>query len=89
MKIRKHQQGGQMMPVEDPAMAQQAQDPMVELINLAMQALETQDPNAAFAVCEGLLMLVQQSAPVGAPAEQPVFKKGGKMCRGRKTMKRK
>ena len=91
MKLRKFQEGG-AAPMQEgapqegaPQDAQQGgQDPIAILAQMAQQALETKDPNAAFAVCEGLLQLIQQmtqqqgggeQAP--APEGEPVYAKKG------------
>ena len=92
MIIKKYQEGGAApMPAEAaPAPAptagpEQGQDPIMMIAQAAMQALETQDCNIAMQVCEAFIGLIQggQSAPaeVGAPVEQPVFKKGGKLVK--------
>ncbi len=102
MKIKKFQEGG-MAPGMDPA-AQGApvgpevqgapagaeQDPIMQIAQVAAQALQTQDCEAAMAVCEAFLALLQEStggaaqAPVEeVPQGEPVFKKGGKLV-GRK-----
>ena len=95
MIIKKYQEGGAApMPVEAaaaPAPAgpeagpQGGQDPIMMIAQAAMQALETQDCNIAMQVCEAFIGLLQggQEAPaeVGAPVEQPVFKKGGKLSK--------
>ena len=69
----------------DPA-AQAAQDPIMQLADLANQALQGQDCQAALAVCEAFLGLIQggggEPAPAPAPEDgAPVFKKGGKIVR--------
>lgn len=84
MKLKKFQAGGAVSEAA-PAPAAPAADPMMQLIEMAIAALQNQDPNLAFQVCEALLMLVQQAqapAPVdAAPQGQPVFRRGGKMYR--------
>lgn len=91
MIIKKYQEGGAApMPAEAAAApaqapAPQGQDPIMMIAQAAMQALETQDCNIAMQVCEAFIGLIQggQEAPaeVGAPVEQPVFKKGGKLMK--------
>lgn len=97
MIIKKYQEGGAApMPAEAgapmpagpagaPAPEQGGQDPIMMIAQAAMQALETQDCNIAMQVCEAFIGLLQgaQGAPeeVGAPVEQPVFKKGGKLMK--------
>lgn len=89
MKLKKFQEGGAMPPAEGgmpqeaaPQEAQGGQDPVAMLAQMAQQALETKDPNAAFAVCEGLLQLIQQITQQGggeqpAPEGEPVYAKRG------------
>lgn len=86
MKIstQKFQAGGQAPAA--PAQAQAApaeQDPMVALVQMAQQAVEAQDCEAAMSVCEGFLQLVQSAQGGGAPAPegQPVYKAGGKLLK--------
>lgn len=74
------------MPAE-----QAPQDPMQELIAMAAQALQTNDPNLAMQVCQALVQLADQAAQQAAPAEEgapveepagePVFKQGGILAR--------
>ena len=77
--------GAPMQAAPAPAPEQGGQDPIMMIAQAAMQALETQDCNIAMQVCEAFLSLLQgaQGAPeeVGAPVEQPVFKKGGKLAK--------
>lgn len=70
-----------------------APDPMQQLIEMAMQAVQTNDTNLAMQVCQTLVQLVEQQAqaqgqPAEAPAEEPVaeegepvYGKGGKLLR--------
>lgn len=94
--VRRFQEGG-AMPAEDPAMAEapmedpgmqgapeQGGDPLMQLAQMAMQALQGQDCQAAMAVCEGFVQLIQQAQGGGAPQEaapegEPVFRRGGKI----------
>lgn len=89
-KITKFQEGGAApapAPAEGGAPAGgEGQDPMVQLLQIAQQALEGKDCEAAMAVCDGLLQLVAQSqggggAPAGAEGSTPVFKRGGKLSK--------
>ena len=85
--MKKFQEGG-MAPEAAPAPEQQ-QDPIMMLVEASMMALQEGNCEAAMAVCEGLVQLVQQASggqpPMGAPAEgQPVFKRGGKIARREK-----
>jgi len=63
MKITKKLQEGGTAPaasVQQPTQqaAPQGEDPMVQLVQLAQQAIQGQDCEAAMAVCEGFLQLV-------------------------------
>ena len=69
-----------------PAPAQRGQDPIMQIAEMAGAALQGQDCGLAMQVCEGFMMVVEQmmgggAEPVGAPAQAPVFKKGGKLIR--------
>lgn len=95
---RKYQMGGAMpaeAPVEEPAMEapapeegampeqEEAQDPMMMLAQMSMQALQSQDCQMAMQVCQAFLELLQQ-AQGGAPEEpqgEPVFRRGGVLVR--------
>lgn len=94
---KKFQMGGSMeAPVEETpvegapeeaAAPQEAggQDPLMMLYQASMQALQSQDCQIAFQVCQGFVQLVQQAQGGGemAPEEQgtPVFRKGGTLTR--------
>ena len=94
--VRRFQQGGPM-PAEDPAMAEEAVmaeqgdapdqggDPIMQLAQMSMQALQSQDCNMAMQVCEMFVQLVQQSqggapGPEVAPEGEPVYRRGGKLA---------
>ena len=88
--IKKFQAGGPM-PADAAAAApapapEQGGDPIMQIAEMAGAALQSQDCALAMQVCEAFMMLVEQMAgggaePVGAPAGQPVFAKGGKLIR--------
>ena len=81
-QIKKFQEGG-AIPVEAAPAAVAApaqQDPIAMLTEMSIKALETQDCQIAMQVCEGFVALIQQMQG-GAPAQEPVFRKGGKMLR--------
>ena len=71
------------------------QDPMAQLLQVAMEAVQTQNCEAAMAVCQALLQLAQGAAggpapgpegpaPEEAPAEEPIFARfGAKLVRRR------
>lgn len=98
MIIKKFQEGGAMAPVDPtmgapmgaaPAPAPEG-DPIMQLAEMAMAALQSQDCGMAMQVCEafvGLLQQAQGGAPEGpveaVPQGEPVFRKGGKLI-GRK-----
>lgn len=73
--------GAAPMPEEGAAPEQGGGDPLMQLAEMAMQALQSQDCNAAMAVCEGFVQLVQQAqGGAEAPQQEPVFRKGGKLA---------
>lgn len=90
--FRKFQEGGAMeapvqesVPVgaEEAPVAEAPVDPtemLMQLAQMAAQALQTQDANMAMEVCNGLVEFVQilqgQATPQEAPAE-PVYRRGG------------
>ena len=83
-QIKKFQEGG-ALPAEAapaPAAAPAQEDPIAMLAEMSMQALQTQDCQIAMQVCEGFVALIQQMQG-GAPAQEPVFRKGGKMLRNK------
>lgn len=63
------QEGGELVPTEDLAAAD-AQDPMMEILNMAVQALEAQDPQMAMQVCAMLVEMAQGGEE--APTEEPM-----------------
>ena len=95
LQFRKFQEGGEM-PVQDQTQAApedqgnaseaQGQDPMSQLLQAAAQAVQSQDCQTAMQVCQMLLQMAQQgagAAPDQGTAEEgePVYKKGGRLCR--------
>ena len=82
--VKKFQMGGQMAPenaAPEAAQEQTTQDPLVQLAQMAAQALQSQDCNMAMQVCRAFIEIAQQAAaPQEAPGE-PVFAKGGKLLR--------
>lgn len=90
IKFRKFQQGGAMPEQGVPAEPQAqeapagAEDPMMQLIQAAAQALQGQDCNLAMQVCQALVQLVQSSQDGAAPAPEetePVYRRGGTLVR--------
>lgn len=60
------------------------QDPLMQLVQMSMQALQSQDCQAAMAVCQAFVQLAQQQgggAEQPEPQGEPVYKKGGKFAR--------
>lgn len=60
------------------------QDPIMQIAQVAMQALQSQDCEAAMAVCEAFVAMLQggaEGAPEAAPEGEPVYRKGGKLVR--------
>lgn len=100
-KITKFQEGGAMAPpVEQGApqgapmapeggapegAAPEEQDPIAQLVQLAQEALQSQNCEAAMTVCDGLLQVLSQAqGGGGAPQEPqgaPVYRKGGVLVR--------
>lgn len=98
-KIQKFQEGGATPTPTDQGMAapvgaptgapaanaapDQGGDPIMQLVQLAQQALQTGDGQLALQVCEGFLALIQSMAggPQEAPQGEPVFRAGGKIVR--------
>lgn len=84
VSIKKFQEGGAMAP---DAAAQQGgggQDPIMQLAQAAMQALQSQDCNMAMQVCQVFVQMIQQSqggAPAEEPQGEPVYRKGGTLVR--------
>jgi hypothetical protein len=88
MDVRYLQEGGQMAPEQAPA----GGDPMQQLVSMAQQALQNNDPNMAMQVCQMIMDLASggQAAPGGgqepapeeeAPAGEPVYRRGGRLVR--------
>lgn len=90
--IKKFQMGGEVAP-EQEAPEQEAapqeqeaapqggqEDPIMQIAQIAMQALQNQDCQAAMQVCQVFVQMAQQAGGQGAPQQQagePVFRKGG------------
>lgn len=71
-------------PMEQGAPAQGgAEEQLAQLAQQLLQMLLEQigDPNAVAAVLQMAMEMLQQAAAGGAPQEQPVFRKGGKLCK--------
>ena len=72
-----------MAPEEAAAPEQGGGDPLMQIAELAMQALQNQDCQAAMAVCQGFIQLIQQAqgGAEAAPQGEPVYRAGGKLSR--------
>lgn len=93
-KFRKFQQGGAApQPGAEPAggapaegaPAEGGQDPMAQILQVAAQAVQTQNCEAAMAVCQALMQIAQGgAAQEQAPQEEPTFaRKGARLVRVR------
>ena len=92
--IKKFQEGGpapeagapedQMnQPAPEEGAPEGGEDPLMQLVQMAVQALQSQDCQMAMQVCQAFVQLIQQ-AQGGAPEQpqgQPVFGKGGRLLR--------
>lgn len=87
MKVKYLQEGGQMAPeaASAPGAAPAGQDQAMEqLAQLAQQIIQQLGPEAAAALAQMILEMVQGGGEEPMPAEenQPVFRMGGKIARG-------
>jgi hypothetical protein len=92
-KVKKFQEGGQApMPADQPMPAEPqggtpaeggVEQVLMQLAQMASEALQSGDCNTALSVCDGFVQLVQQLTQgqpgPEAPQEEPVYKKGGKL----------
>ena len=76
-KFRKFQEGGAVAPQEAAPQQGAEQDPMAQILNVAAQAIQTQNCEAAMAVCQALMQLAGGAAGGEAPAEEPTFARNG------------
>lgn len=89
MKIKKFQAGGQapVAPTAAPAGQPAPQeDPLMILAQMFAEGLQSGNCELLAQGAEGFLQIIQGGgeAPVGAPAEEPMFKRGGKMIKKEK-----
>ena len=82
------QEGGvapEAAPEEAPATPEQGGgSPEEQIIQAAMQAVQTQDGQLALQVCQALVEMSgagAQQAPSAPEGQAPVYKKGGKLSR--------
>ena len=80
-KFRKFQEGGAMPPQEAAAPEQAAQDPMAQILQVAAQAIQTQNCEAAMAVCQALLQLAGGGGEAPAQEEPTYARRGAKLIR--------
>lgn len=84
-KIKKFQEGGpvpagpEAASAPEQAAAEGGQDPMQQILQVAAQAVQTQNCEAAMAVCQALMQIAQGAAggPEPAPQEEPTFARHG------------
>jgi len=81
-KVKKFQEGGAVDASQDQAQGAPAQgtapeqgggeqDPMMQIVQAAAQAVQAKDPNMALQVCQALVQLVQQAQGGQGSGEQP------------------
>ena len=79
------EQGGAPAPEEQGGEPQGGEDPIMQIAQMAAQALQSGDCQAAMQVCQTFMQLVQQSQGGGeqqkAPQGEPVYRKGGKLVK--------
>lgn len=87
-KISKFQQGGAAPVPQDPAAGgapaegAQAGNPMEQILQVAAQAVQTGNCEAALAVCQTLMSAAQGGmGPGEAPQEEPTFARNGSKLR--------
>lgn len=88
-KISKFQQGGSAPVPQDPAAGgapaeggAQAGNPMEQILQVAAQAVQTGNCEAALAVCQTLMSAAQGGmGPGEAPQEEPTFARNGSKLR--------
>lgn len=54
-----YQEGGEIVPMEEPTPGEGEGNPMEEIITMAIKALQEQDPNMAMQVCQMLVEFVK------------------------------
>jgi hypothetical protein len=62
-------QGGDPSQGQDPSQGGGQQDPVAQLVQMAQQALQSKDCQAALAVCDGLLQVLSQAQGGGQGAQ--------------------
>lgn len=83
--VKKFQEGGAMPAPQQqaPAQAPEGQDPLMQIAQMAMQAVESQNCEMAMQVCAAFIQMLQQAqgAPAEAPQGEPIYRKGGILSR--------
>ena len=92
--VKKFQDGGVVAPETQGAVAPQEgtapapeqgrEDPLMQIAQMAVQALQTQDCQVAMQVCDAFMQIVQQAqggAPQEAPQGEPVYRRGGTLVK--------
>ena len=76
------------MPAEQGAAPEQGgggDEQLMQLAQMAAEALQSGDCNTALAVCEGFMGLIQQASQgqggEAAPQGEPVYRRGGTLVR--------
>lgn len=85
-QVNKFQEGGAMPTgTAVPAEAPQGQSGADQIVQIAAQIIQEMGPDGAAMLAQAIMELLQQmsqQAPVGEqPEGEPVFKKGGKICK--------
>ena len=82
-KISRFQQGGAAPVPQDPAAGgAPAGNPMEQILQVAAQAVQTGNCEAALAVCQTLMSAAQGGmGPGEAPQEEPTFARNGSKLR--------
>ena len=94
-KVKEFQEvGAAPAPAAEPMPAEQGAAPeqgggegdlLMQLAQMAAEALQSGDCNTALAVCEGFMRLVQEASQgqggEAAPQGEPVYKRGGTLVR--------
>ena len=85
-QLLKFQEGGEVpapegAPAEAPA---EGGSPEEQILQAAMQAVQTQDAQLALQVCQALVEMAgggAQPAPQAPQGQEPVYKKGGRLVK--------
>ena len=64
-----------------PAGGASPEEMLMQIAQTAMQALQNQDCEAAMAVCQAFVQMIQEQQSSAAEPAEPVYKAGGKLVR--------